>query len=399
LGLGQVLSIPPLPVREIDELGKALTHASSILAGANAALKRSEARIRGIVESAKDAIIMVDDTQTIVLFNPAACTMFACPVEQAVGSPITRFIPERLHAGYLAYVHKHRNDEKSYQAVGTDNESVALRYNGEEFSVDTSYSNVIESGVIHHILIVRDVTERIRTYNALKRSNLDLQQFAYIASHDLKTPLRSIGGFVQVLERNYADKLDEKALSLIRRTLDATQQMGQLTDDLLSFAQINSTAKSVALVNCGELVKDVIGLLETEIHNSGAMVTTDELPDIMGDRVQLTQLFLNLIGNGIKYCRDRTPTVHLSAQMNEGEWVFSVTDNGIGIDAKHHDKIFEVFKRLHTQKEYPGTGIGLAVCRRVVERHGGRVWIASELGAGSTFSFTIPDTRAESTSP
>ena len=148
-----------------------------------------------------------------------------------------------------------------------------------------------------------------------------------------------------------------------------------------------------------EVVDDVLQLLHAAIEDSGAEVSVGDMPSILCDRTQLVQLFLNLLGNSIKYCRDHAPVVQVSACRGEREWVFSVTDNGIGIDARHHEKVFEVFKRLHTQQEYPGTGIGLAVCRRVVEHHGGRIWVESAPGLGSTFSFTIPDSSAESNPP
>lgn len=244
--------------------------------------------------------------------------------------------------------------------------------------------------------ITRASSVLAQAHEALERSNLDLQQFAYIASHDLKTPLRSIGGFVQILERNYADKLDDKALSLIHRTAAAVKRLEQLTEDLLSYARVNSEVRPFAPVHCAEMLDEVLQLLDAAIVGSGARVSCGELPEVMGDRTQLVQLFLNLIGNGIKYCADKAPVVHVSARRTGHEWEFSVTDNGIGIDARHHEKIFEVFTRLHTQQAYTGTGIGLAICRRVVQRHGGRIWLTSTLGEGSTFCFTLPDTFSES---
>lgn len=399
LARGEAVVVPELNIREADELGRALMLTSAVLTSTNGALRSSESRMRGIVESAMDAIITVDDNQTIVQCNPAAAVMFDFPVDQAIGLPITRFIPERFHARHTAYVQHHSQQGANSEVSGVAGIAVGLRRLGEEFPLEVSYSNVIESGVIFHTLIVRDVTARVQAFSALERSNLDLQQFAYVASHDLKTPLRSISGFVQVLQRNYADKLDDKAMSLIRRTADAALRLEQLTDDLLSYARLNAERKPFELINCREVADEVIQLLDAAIQGSSAVVTVGDLPSVLGDRNQLVQLFLNLIGNAIKYCRDHTPVVHLSAEKNEREWVFSVTDNGIGIDARHHDKIFEVFQRLHTQKDYSGTGIGLAVCRRVVERHGGKIWIKSLLGAGSTFSFTMPDNLPESTPP
>jgi len=230
----------------------------------------------------------------------------------------------------------------------------------------------------------------------LEASNHDLQQFAFVASHDLKTPLRSISGFVQLLEQKYADKLDDSGLSLIHRTAKAARRLEQLTDDLLTYARVGAETKPLAEVNCNEVASDVADLLDASLKQSGAVLCFGELPRVMADRAQLTQLFLNLVSNAIKYCQGRTPVVKVSASKKDGQWLFSVADNGIGVESQYFGKIFEVFKRLHTQKEYPGTGIGLAVCRRVVERHGGAIWLESALDQGSTFYFTLPEIPAES---
>lgn len=230
----------------------------------------------------------------------------------------------------------------------------------------------------------------------LQASNHDLQQFAFVASHDLKTPLRSISGFVQLLEKKYAGQLDESGLSLIHRTAKAARRLEQLTDDLLSYARVSGEARPLTEVNCNEIATEVSGLLDASLTQSGAELTFGELPHVMGDRTQLVQLFLNLAGNGLKYCEGRAPVVKVSAIKKENQWVFSVADNGIGIDREHFEKIFEVFKRLHTHAEYAGTGIGLAVCRRVVQRHGGSIWLESVVGQGSTFYFTLPATPSES---
>lgn len=179
-------------------------------------------------------------------------------------------------------------------------------------------------------------------------------------------------------------------MSLIHRTRAAVTRLEQLTEDLLSYARLETEGRKFEQVDMAAVAQDVVHLLDDAILSSEATVTVHPLPVVHGDRTQLAQLLMNLIGNGIKYCRDRTPQVELGAVQKDGEWVFSVKDNGIGIDPRHHDKVFEVFKRLHTQTEYPGTGIGLAICRRVVESHGGRIWISAHDGPGATFSFTLP---------
>ncbi len=232
--------------------------------------------------------------------------------------------------------------------------------------------------------------ELTRSSEALERSNVDLAQFAYIASHDLQTPLRNISGFVQLLEHNYAEALDDKARDWIRRTVQASEQMHRLIRDVLEYSRVDSRARPFEPVALREVFNDAVGLLEASIRDAGGEVTCDELPTVMGDRSQLVQLLQNLIGNGLKYHGQKPPQVHVSAQHEGNEWTISIRDNGIGIAPKHYERIFEIFKRLHNQQEYPGTGIGLAVCRRVVHRHGGKIWVNSESDQGSTFSFTIP---------
>jgi light-regulated signal transduction histidine kinase (bacteriophytochrome) len=224
----------------------------------------------------------------------------------------------------------------------------------------------------------------------LERSNIELQQFAYIASHDLQSPLRSISGFVQLLKMNYESKLDEQAGVWIRRAVQAIGQMQALIQDLLAYSRVDSRLRPFVPISFLDVFNDTVGLLESSISDAGGRVTCGELPVITGDRSQLVQLMDNLIGNGIKYHGDKTPRVHVSAERNGNEWTFSVRDNGIGIAPEYYERIFEIFQRLHDKKDYPGTGIGLAVCRRIVDGHGGRIWVESGPGQGSTFHFTIP---------
>lgn len=399
LGKGQAVSVPRLPIREADDVGQAIAKASQAIVDSASALITSESRMRGVLESAMDAIVTLDDHQNVVLFNTAACNMFGCSAADAIGQSITRFIPDRFHDRHFDMVTRPvaaAAGEGEPAVTGAPVTGVAVRTDGEEFPVEVSYSHAQASGSTWHTLIIRDITTRVRAYEALERSNTDLQQFAYVASHDLKTPLRSIGGFVQLLERNYAANLDEKALSLIHRTAQAASRLEQLTDDLLSYARLSSEAKPFAPVELDDVSAEVISLLDAVISESKAVVTLSRLPCVMGDHTQLVQLLLNLLGNGMKYCQGRTPTVQVYVRRLSHQWEFAVSDNGIGIEAKHYDRIFEVFKRLHTQKEYAGTGIGLAVCRRVVERHGGDIWVKSVVGEGSTFYFTLPVMLAES---
>lgn len=236
-----------------------------------------------------------------------------------------------------------------------------------------------------------EVTAKIEE---LARSNMDLQQFAYVASHDLQEPLRTVASFSQLLAERYQGKLDSAADEFIAFIVDAASQMRTLIDDLLTYSRVTTHAKPMEMVAVGEVIASVKSRLQMVIQNAHATMTHTELPTFRADKGQMVQLFQNLISNAIKFHRDQPPKVHIHASRTVGAWLFVVEDNGIGIDAKHVDRIFEVFQRLHTKDEYPGTGIGLAVCKRIVERHGGILTVTSEPGKGSAFSFTIPDPRS-----
>ncbi|MFT5469474.1 MAG: signal transduction histidine kinase [Verrucomicrobiales bacterium] len=225
---------------------------------------------------------------------------------------------------------------------------------------------------------------------AILRSNEELQRFAYIASHDLQAPLRAVSGFVQLLQRTHADRLDERGVDWINRTVQATSRMQSLIDNLLSFSRVDSQAKPFAKIEIKKAVDDALQMLQNPIAESGAEIEVGQLPELQADRSQLAQLFQNLISNGLKYQSEGVkPRVEISAEDKGKVWEFVVRDNGIGIAEEHRERIFEVFRRLHSTSQYAGTGIGLAVCRRVVERHRGRIWVESNVDGGSDFRFTI----------
>jgi len=227
----------------------------------------------------------------------------------------------------------------------------------------------------------------------LTRSNEDLQQFAYVASHDLQEPLRKIANFSELLADRYRGKLDDKADIFIGYIVDGATRMKTLINDLLAYSRVGSRGDPTQLINTKTVVKQVLSNLSTSIKESGAIIRFKYLPQVHADPSQLSQLFQNLISNAIKFRSEENPKIHIDAQQQNGEWIFSVKDNGIGIDSEFNDRIFIIFQRLHTMAEYPGTGIGLALCRKIVERHGGRIWIESQPGKGSAFYFTIPTRR------
>jgi PAS domain S-box-containing protein len=257
-----------------------------------------------------------------------------------------------------------------------------------------------------------EITERKRTEAALRRahddlarSNTDLQQFAYVASHDLQEPLRMVASFVGLLAERYRGQLDADADEFIGFAVDGAKRMQRLINDLLEYSRVGTRGEPPQPTDANAALDDALWNLDLAITDAGATVTHDPLPTVLADPIQLAQLFQNLIGNAIKFRSDKPPAVHVAAQMGNAEysalrtphsafttphWIFSVRDNGIGIDPQDHDRIFGVFQRLHTQQEYAGTGIGLAVCQRIVERHGGRIWVESQIGQGATFYFTLP---------
>jgi len=258
-----------------------------------------------------------------------------------------------------------------------------------------------KDGVITHFVALKeDVTALKLAEEALKRhteelerSNRELEQFAYVASHDLQEPLRIVAGYVQLLSRRYKGKLDEKAEEFISFALDATKRMQALISDLLAYSRIGAGGKDFGSVDMEKVLDSTLLDLNPALSERGAEVTRSPLPSVKGDEPQLRRLFQNLIGNAVKYCSEM-PRIHVSAEKKADSWLFSIRDNGIGIAPRHHDRIFQIFQRLHAKNEYSGTGIGLAICKKVVENHGGRIWVESEAEKGSTFYFTIP-TRGE----
>jgi PAS domain S-box-containing protein len=244
-------------------------------------------------------------------------------------------------------------------------------------------------------LVEQRTAELRKMADELTRSNKDLKEFAYVVSHDLREPLQVVKGFLRLFEKRYKDKLDEKAEQLIRFTIDGAERMQELIKDLLEYAQVGTKGKKFKSTDCSLILNNAVSNLKVSLEESVGVVTHDTLPTVMADAIQLSSLFQNLVGNAIKFRGSEAPRIHMSAERKGDKWLFSVRDNGIGMNPEFADRIFDVFQRLHSSDEYPGTGIGLAICKKIVEHHGGKIWVESEPGKGATFYFTIPERQAQ----
>jgi PAS domain S-box-containing protein len=356
----------------------------------------AKSQLAAIVESSDDAIISQSMDGIITSWNPGAQRLFGYPAREVIGKPMSMVIPaDRQHeeGEILARITRGERIEHF--------ETERIAKDGRLLSIAATISPIVDSlGRVRGVSkIARDIGERKRFIAALESSNLELQRFAYVASHDLQTPLRSIVSFAELLQRALAGKVDEEAADWLRRVVTSGEQMQSLIQDLLAYGRIDSQQRVLQPVDLNKIFDSAKELLFAVFQESGAEVSRGELPVVMGDPSQLLQLLQNLIGNGVKYrdmSQDKKPKVEVSAALVAGQQVIYVADNGIGIDSKYHDKIFELFQRLHSTSRYAGTGIGLAVCRRIVEHLGGRIWVESELGRGSRFCFSLPTTSTRS---
>jgi PAS domain S-box-containing protein len=357
---------------------------------------QSQRGFQQLWELASDALILVDGQGRIVLVNGQIERLFGYRREELLGRSIEMLIPARFRTRHM----EHRSDyfqDPRPRPMGSGLELFGLRKDGSEVPVDINLSPLKTTERLLIKAAIRDVTERkqaqerLRHYaEDLQRSNLELQQFAYVASHDLQEPLRAVATFCEMLQRRYLGKFDAEADQWLGFVVNGARRMQALVRDLLAYSRLESRGHPLTPVASGEIVQKAVSILQSAIVESGASITWGELPTVQGDASQLVQLFQNLIGNAIKFRGQESPQVQISATLKDDGWLFAVRDNGIGIDPKYHERIFEIFKRLHPSDRYSGTGIGLAVCRKVVVRHGGRIWVESEVGKGGAFYFTIP---------
>jgi PAS domain S-box-containing protein len=380
----------------------------SVRKAAEKHLAQMEGRYRGLLEAAPDAMVVVNQGGEIVLLNVQAEKQFGYRRDELVGQKVKNIIPEGFAERLLADALRSAEDALAQQ-IGTGIELNGRRKNGSEFPIEIMLSPLESAEGILVTAAVRDITKRkkaeahlLQKVEELNRSNEELQQFAYIASHDLQEPLRMVASYTQLLSRRYKGKLDSDADEFISFAVDGASRMQRLIKDLLAYSRVGVGTKTKDLLDTSSeaALQQALINLRGAIEESGAQVTHDPLPIVVADEMQLIQLFQNLVGNAIKYQNPGVPRVHISATRNgEKRWTFSVRDNGLGIDSQYFEKIFGMFQRLHKREEFEGTGVGLAICKKIVERHGGSISVESQVGHGSTFFFALSESEKSPSKP
>ncbi|MBN8220155.1 MAG: PAS domain S-box protein [Spirochaetes bacterium] len=339
------------------------------------------------VEQSASLVMITDRDGNIEYVNRKFVEVTGYSIAEVAGKN-----PKFLKSGYLS--------EKDYEGLWSTimrgeewrGEFHNRKKNGELFWVLASISPIKDGAgaITHYLAIEEDITSLKEIQTELARSNAELQQFAYIASHDLQEPLRMIGSYVQLLARRYQDKLDASANEFIAFAVDGVQRMQTLINDLLAYSRVSTSVRDFQTVDCAHVLAQVQANLKIALEESAAKITAGPLPVLRADPTQIMQLFQNLINNAVKFRAQRPPEIGIHAGKKGDFWQFDVSDNGIGFDMQYADRIFVIFQRLNNRAEYAGTGIGLAVCKRIVERHGGKIWVDSAPGKGTTFHFTLP---------
>jgi PAS domain S-box-containing protein len=391
LAEGEPLAELPGGNDEIGSLGRAME-------GAAARLRETRGLLQGVVDGTPDVVYVKDLQGRYLLMNRAGRSYLNRRSEDIVGKT-----DEELYDPELAA----RIRETDRAVIESED---ILVYESTDRGGKPVWHFLTTKGpfrdgtgrVAGLFGISRDITDRKRMEDELEaradelaRSNKELEHFAYVASHDLQEPLRIVAGYAQLLGKRYGDRLDQDAEEFIGFMVDGVRRMQELINGLLQYSRVGTKGEEMARIDLDVAVNDAVANLEVAIEENGAQVTRDDLPEVVADRRQLAQLFQNLIGNAIKFHGDRAPAAHVGAERRNGEWVVEVRDNGIGIDPDHRDRIFDIFERLHGRERYEGTGIGLAICKKIVERHGGRIWVESQARRGAAFRFTIPSRRQD----
>jgi PAS domain S-box-containing protein len=362
--------------------------------------RQAEERFRLAVEAAPNGMVMVNPNGEILMVNAETERMFGYTREELMGRSIEMLVPPRFQS-------KHPSHRASFMShperrlMGAGRDLFGMRRGGAEFPVEIGLNPIDTPRGPLVLCSVVDITERKQAQKALEarsrelmRSNAELEQFAYVASHDLQEPLRMVASYTSLLADQYVDTLDDEAKLYIHFAKDGAERMQQLIHDLLSYSRVSSRKRPTTQVSVEDCLDLALTNLRISLEETGAVVNRGPLPTVLGDRGQIVELFQNLIANAIKFRREEPPVIEVSSKRATGGVEFSVRDNGIGMERQYYEDVFQVFRRLHTKDEYPGTGIGLAICKRIVERVGGRIWVESWVGKGSTFFFFWPDAPA-----
>jgi PAS domain S-box-containing protein len=370
-------------------------------------LAQLESRYRGLLEAAPDAMVLVNHSGEIVLVNAQAKKQFGYRRGEILGQHVKKIIPEGFTERLIADVLQSAASAPTPE-VRAGLELTGRHKDGSDFPIEIMLGPLKSTEGILLTVAIRDITTRkkaetllLRTVQELNRSNEELGQFAYIASHDLQEPLRMVASYTQLLSKRYKGKLDSDADEFISFAVDGANRMQRLIQDLLAYSRVGTKGKDFGEISSEEALEQATTNLRGAIEESGALVTHDPLPTVLADDGQLVQLFQNLVGNAIKYRNSGVPQIHISSaksdsKSGETKWSFSVKDNGLGIESKYFEKIFGLFQRLHKREEFAGTGMGLAICKKIVERHGGSISVESQLGQGSTFRFALAGSKGKS---
>lgn len=362
----------------------------------NEEIKQQENRIRKVIEASPSAIILMDSKRKISLINAQTEKIFGYPRAELIGENADKLIPMRLLKleSKLDAIFSSKNDNDT---LGIEQNFYGLTKENKELPIEIRLSFIEINGQDMILASIIDITERkqqeseIKKYvEQLKSKNKELEQFSYITSHDLQEPLRTVLSFIDVIQEDYSDKLDEDLNTYLKYISEASFRMSNLIKSLLDYSRIGHNGE-VAIVDCNTLLNSVIADLKFKIDNTNAVINYVHLPTIQGFNLELRLLFQNLIINAIKFQKKtEVPKIDISFEDIRTHWQFNIADNGIGIKEEFQNKIFVIFQRLHNREEYDGTGIGLSHCQKIVELHGGEIWVTSEAGVGSTFHFTIP---------
>ncbi len=359
-------------------------------AEAEALRQQAQERFRRVVEASPNGILLVDAQGQIALANRRAEELFGWEPGTLAGVNLSLLVPQPAraeHPGRMAGVFAGRQA----RAMGAGRDVQGLRRDGALVPLEIGLSPIEMPEGEFMLATLIDITERKRRDDELRRSNADLEQFAYIASHDLQEPLRMVASYTELLAERYKGQLDVRADKYIFYAVDGAKRMQRLVADLLAFSRVGSQGKPLRRVEAGEVLAEVQRVLGPRIREAGAEIHAGELPAVWADEDQLFQLLQNLVGNALKFRSSEAPRIRISAVREGDEWRFAVADNGIGIEPQYSERIFQMFQRLHERGRYEGSGIGLSIVKRILERHGGRIWLESALGQGSTFYFTLPD--------